>query len=208
MIKVNNKILPDNFTVAVSGGVDSISAAHLLWRMGYNITVAHYNHNYQSCNREMMESVMDFCEDHKIKLYLEEREWRHIPDIGGNVEAVLRESRMKFFRSLNQHIICCHHLDDAVEQYFLNFLRGCPEYIPIRWETLLKDSNKSILHPFLATVKEDFETYAENNDLMKYVVEDPTNKDNSFRRNWTRNEILPQFKEFGLRKIVRKKYYL
>lgn len=209
MIKVNWKILPEYFAVAVSGGVDSIAAAHLLHKMGYEFRIYHYNHQVQKINDEMSDKVNKFARDHDIECYSGKRneEYQPLPE-KGSIEEYLRGLRLELFKTFPYDVVCCHHLDDAVEQYTMNFLRGCPEYIPIRWETPLEGTNHKILHPFLNTTKEDLIKYAENNDLMKYVVVDPSNSDNKYRRNWVRNEVLPQFQEFGLQKIVRKKYYM
>lgn len=98
-----------------------------------------------------------------------------------------------------------HHLNDAVESYFMNFLKGCPEHTPIPKETSIGDSK--LIRPFLRTKKNSFVELACKHDLFRYVVEDETNAHNEYRRNWTRNEVLPKLKPFGLEKIVRKKFY-
>jgi tRNA(Ile)-lysidine synthase len=203
MIQVDREFVPDNFYVAVSGGVDSIAAAHLLQRLGYVVGIAHYNHNLREQNNLMQESVRQFAEDLGVVFKTEIRE--AVP-ITGSEEAVLRTSRLDFFKRLESNIVLCQHLDDAVESYVMNMLRGNPEHMPIPEYTPLVYSQ--LFRPFLKTRKQDFIDYANNNDLMKYVVEDETNKDNKYRRNWIRNEVLPQFKMYGLPKIVLKKFYL
>lgn len=200
MINVNRKILPPSFYVAVSGGVDSIVGLHLLHRLGYDVRACHFNHNFQSLNNVMQKSVEWICDDLNIPLRTEKRINRRIDS---NVENELRKERLKFFNSLDQKIVCCHHLNDATENYTFNFLKGCPEYFPIQ-----EDNGHNILRPFLRNRKILFEEYAKNNGLMKYVVEDSTNNDLNYRRNWIRNQILPQFDSFGLEKVVLKKFYL
>ena len=81
--------------------------------------------------------------------------------------------------------------------------------MPIQWSTFF-DGNFSIFHPFLKTSKQDFIDYAEANDLMKYVVEDPTNKETKNKRNWVRNTIIPEIngRDMGIETIVRKKFYI
>jgi tRNA(Ile)-lysidine synthase len=128
-------------------------------------------------------------------------------DILGNVEHNLRNDRLDFFRSLNHDIVLCHHLNDAVESYIMNMLRGCPEYIPIPTITQLDDSSYSIRHPFLLSPKENMMSYANSQKLNGYVIEDETNQDSKYRRNWIRNEVAPMFEKFGLEKIVKKKFY-
>lgn len=210
MINIDKKVLPldgDNFvTVAVSGGVDSIVGLHLLHRLygSDNIKACHFNHNLRPLNNVMRKSVEWFCEEHDIDLTLGERDGVHGERLS---EDNLRACRLKFYESIGGTIVTCHHLDDAVENYAMNFLRGCPEYVPLTRFSYFE--NYTLVKPFLTNPKSKFLEYAENNNLRKYVVEDDTNGDSNYaRRNWIRNDILIQFKEMGLRKVVLKKFYL
>jgi tRNA(Ile)-lysidine synthase len=153
----------------------------------------------------MQSSVERFCDQHNIKLTVAKRQ--SDDTIKSNIEDVLRKQRLKFFSSLNKDIILCHHLNDAVESYLMNTLKGCPEYIPIPIITKFHDNNFNIIRPFLKTKKKDIESYVINNNLYDFVVEDPTNNDNKYRRNLIRNSILPSLDKFGLEKVVLKKFY-
>ena len=209
MIDIDRHVLTfdgDNFvTVAVSGGVDSIVGLHLLHRLyGEKIKACHFNHNLRPLNNVMQKSVEWFCEDHGIALISSKRAGKHGQILS---ESMLRDLRVEFYESVGGTIATCHHLDDAVESYAMNFLRGCPEHKPL---TSFSVFDKCILvKPFLCNPKSKIMAYAENNFLNEYVVEDDTNADSGYcRRNWIRNTLLPQFEEIGLRKVVLKKFYL
>lgn len=204
MIQVDKTLIPNGyFYIGVSGGVDSIAAAHLLHRLGYSFGIAHYNHNLRDQNNKMQIAVEQFAKDLGIEI---QTETRIRAPITGSEEAKLREDRLEFFKRLKSTIILCQHLDDAVESYVMNMLRGNPEHTPIpTWTNLI---TSELTRPFITNRKQSFIDYANNNDIMKYVVEDETNSDNKYRRNWIRNEVLPQFKMFGLPKVVLKKFYL
>jgi tRNA(Ile)-lysidine synthase len=206
MILFDKKLIPDGpFFVGVSGGVDSIACLHLLHRMlGNRVKACHYNHNLRPQNNIMQQSVERLCHELNIELVVGTRSSQ---DILNNVEHNLRQDRLDFFRSLNHDIVLCHHLNDAVESYIMNMLRGCPEYIPIPTITQLDDSSYSIRHPFLHSPKENMVSYANSQKLNGYVIEDETNQDSKYRRNWIRNEVAPMFEKFGLEKIVKKKFY-
>jgi len=150
----------------------------------------------------MEAKVKQFC-DHNYANY--SSAIREDKPITGSIENSLRINRLNFFKTLNANIICCHHINDAVESYVMNMLRGCPEYMPIPVITQL--DLYAIIRPFIRTTKADLVKYAENNNLQEYIVEDETNVDTSYRRNWIRHDIVPQFSQFGLAKIVRKKFY-
>lgn len=223
MFDIKHSIMPTkSFFVAVSGGVDSIVACHLLWKLSRgksNFTVCHFNHNLRPQNDLMEESVRQFCEDHALKFVTKklqrEFEWG---TISGSSEDFLRQHRLDFFKELLGDVVLGHHLDDCVESYMMNCLTGVPEYTPIPEKTTLvckdmrlimwdENAPHSLIRPFLRTPKKTFTKYATKNRLWKYVVEDETNKDTKYRRNWVRNDILPQFENLGLRKIVLKKFY-
>jgi tRNA(Ile)-lysidine synthase TilS/MesJ len=92
-----------------------------------------------------------------------------------------------------------------VESYFLNFLKGTPEYIPIQF--YCKYPEVTIFRPFLLNKKIDFIQYLEANHLSQYATEDELNSDLTLMRNWSRNVVLPTIskKYKGLHKVVFKK---
>jgi tRNA(Ile)-lysidine synthase TilS/MesJ len=120
----------------------------------------------------------------------------------------LRQARLEYIKN---NVDCtvfvtAHHLDDATESYMMNILRGKEGFLPIPFITEV--GSNLIVHPFLFTKKADFRQYAERNDLMKFVVEDETNKvTKGSRRNFIRNEIIPllEREKMGLSTIVKKK---
>lgn len=205
MIKVISQYVPKApFTVCVSSGVDSIAAAHWL-KHNYHkeFNIIHFNHGYQDINTEMEEKVAQFAKAFTIEcLYSYRPPW-----ITDNSENGLREWRLSEMRKIGGKYVTAHHLNDCVENYLMNCFHGTPEYKPIQEFTQF--NGFSIYHPFLTTTKEDFIRYAIKNDLMKYVVEDPTNKEVTQKRNWIRNVIVPELDawEMGLQTIVKKKFY-
>lgn len=207
MIKINRSLIPkNNICVAVSGGVDSIACLHLLKRIYKSkVYACHVNHNYQSSNEDMMSSVKKFCDDFNIPLKTFTRNDGVIVD--SNVESRLRDFRLGVFKTLEMNVILCHHLNDAVESYLMNTFKGCPEHKPIQEITPLNGSDFNMIRPFLNARKVDIQKYANHNDLMKYVVEDPSNADNRFMRNRVRNQIIPLIQDLGLEKVVSKKFY-
>jgi tRNA(Ile)-lysidine synthase len=206
MIKVIPQYVPrEPFIVCVSGGIDSIGAAHWLKHSYYkNFSILHCNHRVQDINDEMRDSVRQFCIDNKIAYDCYFRTDGEFPNISENG---LREFRLSVMKMIGGKFLTAHHLNDACENYLSNCFHGNPEYKPI--QEFSKFNGFSIYHPFLKTTKQDFIDYANENDLMKYVVEDPTNKDTKYKRNWIRNVIVPEInqRDLGLEKIVLKKFY-
>ncbi len=214
MIKVNPDYVPkEPFIFMVSGGVDSIAAAHWLkYQYKKNFQILHFNHNVQPINDEMFDQVFHFSLDHFTDnggarfLY---RDPSDEPAFIDESEAGLRKWRHYKLEGIGGPFVTAHHINDCVESYLMNCFHGNPEHMPIPWCSFFA-KNFSIFHPFLRTSKQDFIDYAEANDLMKYVVEDPTNKETKNKRNWVRNTIIPEIngRDMGIETIVRKKFYI
>jgi tRNA(Ile)-lysidine synthetase-like protein len=224
-MKLNKQILKFAFNICnkdyyksllclCSGGVDSIAVAHFLRynqyiSRNYNLSVLHINHNYRPQNEEMMFSVKQFCADHRIFMF--HKRVHHNSTRKNFSEDYLRNCRNdiinRHFSNVLQNtaIITGHHLDDCVESYLLNCIRGHQNYNPM--SSITKFDNYVLARPFILNTKQDFIDYCNRHDLMKYVVEDSTNSESKgSRRNMIRNEIVPILNRdnVGIRKIVKK----
>jgi tRNA(Ile)-lysidine synthase len=150
----------------------------------------------------MVEKSKKFCTEFKIPLLLGVRSL-----CDGETECELRNARYKAMAGLGA-IVTGHHLDDAVESYLYNCFNGVPQYLPIPLETDYPQYRIKVLRPFIISEKSYILEYIKNNNLERFVVEDETNIDEKYRRNWLRHNIIPQIndKGYNLKTIVRKKY--
>lgn len=199
MIKIIKQIAPkeEHYYLAVSMGVDSVAALFWLKSKGYQITPLHFNHNLRPQNHLMMEKFWDLCK----LLNLNGKS-----SIGENLktEVDCRNARLDFYSRVahNGLIITAHHLNDWVENYLLNCFRGHPNHAAI--PLISSFSNFFLIHPFLLSKKIDFKQYLERNGWLKYVVEDESNNVvKGSRRNWVRNDIIPQM---NLQKLSLEKF--
>ena len=86
-----------------------------------------------------------------------------------------------------------HHLDDLIETFFLRALRGSgieglssiPKERPL--------GKGKLIRPFLTISKSEILAKAKKDKLN--FINDPSNKDISFDRNYLRNEILPKIEK-------------
>jgi len=200
--KANNKV-----TVALSAGCDSVAVTHFLKTKYPKIELKcfHYNHNLRNQNLEMVKKAEKLCNDLDIPLTVKIRDSVH----SGVSEADLRALRYGAMAGMG-YVLTGHHLDDAVENYLYNCFNGTPEYLPIPLETEYKDLKLTILRPFIFSSKIEIENYIKKNKLEKYVENDETNKDESYRRNWLRNNIIPQINEkrYNLQTVIKKRYHI
>jgi tRNA(Ile)-lysidine synthase TilS/MesJ len=204
MIKVIKHIMPKDrrYHIAVSMGLDSVAALFWLRWKGYQITPLHFNHNLRAQNGIMHERFLALCRRFEIEGKSE------IWVRGAGTEADCRNARLDFYsrEARGGTIITAHHLNDWVESYLLNCLRGHPSKRPFELESKFPDF--TVIHPFLPTRKEDFRQFLERNGWMEWVVQDQTNSVvKGSRRNWLRCAMIPEMKKqrLSLEKYAKRK---
>jgi tRNA(Ile)-lysidine synthase TilS/MesJ len=209
----------NSLNVLCSMGVDSVAAAHYcVTKLGlgkkydFLISPRHFNHALRKQNDLMETSYISMMFENGFRgggyPPINLKKAGFYGNAVDKTEDTLRQARLEYIK---KNIDCTilitgHHLDDATESYMMNVLRGKEGYLPIPFVTEV--GTNLIVHPFLFTKKADFRQYAERKDLMKFVVEDETNKvTKGSRRNFIRNEIIPllQREKMGIDTIVRKK---
>jgi tRNA(Ile)-lysidine synthetase-like protein len=192
MIKAIKSILPKEgkYHLAVSMGVDSVAALFWMKWKGYEVIPLHFDHNLRAQNGIMHERFLRLCE--KLGLQGKSEVWSK----GAGTEAECRDARLDFYRRVanGATIATAHHLDDWIENYLLNCLRGHPHHSPFEIQSGFAEYK--IIHPFLPSRKKDFVEFLERNGWMEWVVEDETNKVvRGSRRNWIRRKIIPEMNE-------------
>ena len=191
-----------NLAIAFSAGVDSVAIAH--YCMKWKPTLIHFNHKLRPQNDVMEAKALEFAEEFGLKIIVHSRKNSFS---NSSFEAEARQMRFDAFRESfsDANIIVCHHLNDAVENYLWNCMRGHDTHdcIPIR--TALSD-RINLIRPFMTTSKQELIEYASEHNLGKFVVEDETNTDQSINRNWIRHGLIPQIKDrMGIDTVVKKK---
>lgn len=178
-------ILEDGrYVVAVSGGVDSVVLLDLLTReKGLILAVAHFDHGIRDESYIDRDFVEQLAAKYGLEFYSEDG------NLGNTAsEEQARIARYSFLERVKdefnaQMIITAHHQDDLLETAALNILRGTGR----KGLSSLK-STKSLLRPLLNYSKEEIIEYALKNNLN--WVEDKTNLDTKYRRNYVRHELL------------------
>jgi tRNA(Ile)-lysidine synthase len=196
-----------SINIAFSCGIDSVFAAYFIKKkLNKEVILYHFNHKLRPQNDEMESATKEFADFLGVKYYIGYRK-KEIPN-AGSLEAFCRDIRYNWLQQNCEHITVCHHLDDAVENYIQNTLKGVPEYMPI--SPISGYGRLKIYRPFLTVKKNDIEKFAGINNLNKYVYTDTTNTDQKYMRNWIRHTVIPTISQnyHGLHKVVKKKFYL
>jgi tRNA(Ile)-lysidine synthase len=196
MIKLQGKV-PRKVYVACSGGVDSMAALDFLKRK-HDVFVLHFNHG-TDYGFKALEFVSNYCADNDIGF---------LTNVTGQErEKQTRESQEEYWRSIRydwlercteRQIVTAHHLDDCVETWVWSSMHGTGKIIPY-------SRNERVLRPFRSTRKRDLELWANLNNVP--YIEDDSNKDTCYTRNYIRHEMMPNVLRVnpGIHKTIAKK---
>ena len=200
-VRKNSLISPgDRILVAFSGGPDSTVLLHFLFlfteEMDYSLAVAHFNHGL----REEADHEEEFCRQRAMEYDLpffsaKEDVRRFARERGLNLEEAGRILRYEFLDQLARKegynkIATGHTLSDQAETLLYRMLRGAGAS-GLSGIPLLREGK--YIRPLLNISRREIM------DFIKRVgipfLEDPSNQDLSFDRNWLRHKLLPILKE-------------
>lgn len=201
------KRVDDQLTIAMSGGLDSTAIAHQLVNFfkhkHVKVRAFYFNHRIRPQNNAMEATVRNFCHDFSIPYIVKHCK---IPYTSGSKEDFYRKQRYDAMENFGT-VVTGHHLSDFMENFLDNTFKGHEAYLPMPLVTEYKEKGFTIVRPYCISSKKQILEYAKKHDLMKYVVEDETNLDNSIQRNWLRNVLIPQIQEknYNVERVVLKK---
>ena len=186
---------PENkIFVAFSGGLDSTALLFLCnkalkQKKIRNLKAIHINHNFSENSGNWEQHCESFCKSNNIefKSFIIE-----VTKNRSSIESQARQERYKIFESLmdeNDQILLAHHRDDVFETILLRLFRGTGVDGLSGLNKKRSLGKGEIIRPFLNLSKSDLKIYIEENNLP--YVEDDTNSNNDFDRNFLRNEIIP-----------------
>lgn len=186
--------------VAVSGGVDSVVLTHVLHELNFNFTIAHCNFHLRDAESDRDENFVRQYAAHIGKPFV----CKHFDTVAYadecklGIEEAARELRYTWFRQLadaqkigekSLPIFVAHHANDNVETVLMNFFRGCG-IAGLHGILPIKDG---IYRPLLFAKRKEIVSYALSQKLN--WIEDSSNLDEKYRRNFLRNNIIPELKE-------------
>ena len=182
--------------VGLSGGLDSVVLLHLLHRTRefhhFDLRAVHVHHGL-STNAD---SWAKFCQDYCRGLNVVLRVCRvNVEKQGKGLEAAARAARYQAFSDgLKKIIVLAHHRNDQIETFMLSAVRGGGlrgmAAMPV-WRDL--NEEVQIWRPLLAFSRQELAEYAQQWGLS--FVEDESNEDSGYLRNWMRNQALPQWQQ-------------
>lgn len=180
-----------------SGGLDSQVLLHLLSGIQDNIPplrLIHVHHGLQDQADQWAEHVRGVSDDLGIPLNIV-----HV-DIdrqsGKGLEAAARKARYQAFSEIlgeGEGLLTAHHQDDQAETLLLQLFRGAgPAGLSAmpRWAPFARGWHG---RPLLPVSRSELESYAREHRLE--WIEDPSNVDTQYRRNFIRHKLMPLLRE-------------
>ena len=117
--------------LAISGGKDSMVLSHLLLTCGIPHTLLHCNFQLRGKESDKDEAFLRaYAAQTELPILVKSFDtYDEIEKNGKGVQETARDLRYSWFRSIAEDnplviILTAHHLDDSLETFFINLLRG------------------------------------------------------------------------------------
>ena len=185
--------------LGLSGGMDSVVLLHLLKtlapRFSWRIFALHVHHGISPNANTWAEFCTELCSRFNIPLHIEYVDIAPLRDKHG-VEAAARQLRHAAFAKQNcDFVALAHHADDQVETLLLQLLRGAGIKGVAAMPLLKSAASPAALtvRPLLEVSRSALLGYAQQNELQ--WVEDESNADDYYPRNFLRHHIFPKLEE-------------
>ena len=181
--------------VGLSGGMDSVVLLHLLHllapRFSWRLSALHVHHGISTNADAWADFCAELCAGLDIPLNIERVDISPLREHG--IEAAARKLRHAVFaRQSCDFIALAHHADDQAETLLLQLLRGSgvrgAAAMPV-----LSGGSPVIVRPLLDLPRSALLDYAHEHELR--WVEDESNADDSYPRNFLRHRALPLLEE-------------
>ncbi len=179
--------------VGLSGGRDSVALLHLLlgWQEALNFTLAacHVNHHLSPNASAWQNFCVELCLRLDIPLQISSVNVpRGTPD---GLESSARSARYAIFKALRADwLMLGQHRADQAETLLFNLARGCG----VRGASAMPDirplsSGLMLMRPLLDVGRAEIQRYLVTHRLA--WVEDESNSDTRFTRNYLRHRLMP-----------------
>lgn len=187
---------------ALSGGVDSVVLLHLLLQCGVRVEAAHVEHGIRGeSSRRDCRFVQELCGKWGVPLHVIHLDVpAQAAKEGRGIEETARAMRYDFLWKTREArrletLATAHHLNDQAETVLMHLIRGAS---PVGLSGM-RERDGALIRPLLPFSRAQIEQYAQENHLPH--VEDETNADIAYTRNYIRHELIPCMEKLNPRAV-------
>ncbi len=193
--------------VGVSGGPDSLCLMDVLRAAGYNLIVAHFNHQLRPEAAAEAEAVKEIAAQQAMACVVgSENVQAYASSSKLSIEEAARNLRYRFlFEQARiykaQAIAVAHTADDQVETVLMHFIRGAGltglKGMTYRANLAAFDASIPVIRPLLDVWREETVRYCEEHGLAAH--HDASNDSLDFLRNRLRHVLIPALEAYNPR---------
>lgn len=183
--------------IAYSGGMDSHVLLHLcssIPKIRPQLSAVYINHGLQVEAGDWAEHCAAAAS--ALNIAFQTINVQVVCKTGNSLEEAARIARYQALQALLQTgdvLLVAQHQDDQLETVLLQLFRGCGLPGLSAMPASCQLGKGTLLRPLLGSTRECIEKYARQHDLQ--WVEDASNQDNAFNRNFLRNAVIPLLKQ-------------
>lgn len=189
---ISQQLRPDaTLWVAFSGGLDSTTLLHMVSQsvLAPRVKAIHINHQISPYADDWEHHCLLIAHDFSVSC---EARKVSVQNAGRGIEQSAREERYAVFEALmgaDDLILFAHHKNDAVETLVFRLMRGAGLRGLSGMRRTRPLAQGMLLRPLLDKARIELLHYAQANQLR--WVEDESNNDTRYDRNFLRHEVLP-----------------
>lgn len=178
--------------LAISGGKDSMTLSHLLTECGIKHVLLHCNFQLRGKESDQDEQFLrDYAAKKQLEIHVKNFDTANIAEQESlSIQECARKLRYDWFRTFiekkdNAFLVTAHHLDDSIETFFINLLRGTGfrglSGIPVNANQIvrpLSDFTAEEIYRYIDAVHLDYRS-------------DSSNAKKDYLRNKIRHDLIP-----------------
>ncbi|GAB2691166.1 tRNA lysidine(34) synthetase TilS [Aliiglaciecola aliphaticivorans] len=186
--------------VAYSGGVDShlllVTVAELMGQYPvHNYLAIHVNHGLSPNADQWQRHCQQVCADLDVSFKVQQV--KVDARANGGLEAAARKVRYQALEAMTEHdglILLGQHVQDQLETILLQLKRGAgPKGLSAMAQSAVSENSITLARPFLELEKREILQLAQQKGLQ--WIEDESNQNTRFDRNFLRSEVIPTMLE-------------
>lgn len=183
------------FVVALSGGLDSTALLLALRQLKVQLRAVHVDHQLQETSAAWADHCRELCSRQGVELQcLQVRV--PAPPGGSGPEAAAREARYRAIAGAlraGEVLVTAHHANDQLETLLLRLGRGAGVMGMAGIPKLAEFGPGRLARPLLDVGQQMLRDFVEAEGVT--WIEDPTNQQLSFDRNYLRSQVVPLLRE-------------